>query len=305
MTKFKKISYELHASHYKLEKEELSEFQQTWLRNDTVDYWRHYRMCAPVIPFAKLNPGSSWITIGDGRLGLDSVRLKKFEPSLTVLPTDISTVMLEKAKKIGLIDSFSNENAEELSFEDESFDYCFCKESFHHFPRPFIALYEMIRVARKAVILIEPADDNKKPWPLLFIEGIKFFTKKIIRKEIKSPDYYRFEESGNYVYTVSERDIQKVAIGLQFPMIGLKYYNDYYEQGVEILPVDTYSKLFEKVKLKIQFKDFLCKLGLATYTGVIAVVFKEEPSIELSQSLKKNGFNLIKLPANPFLNIGL
>ena len=41
---------------------------------------------------------SSWLTVGDGRFGLDAIRLKKLQPALKVLPTDISTALLTRAK---------------------------------------------------------------------------------------------------------------------------------------------------------------------------------------------------------------
>jgi len=304
MKNFTNISYMLHAEHYKLANiDQLSEVQQAWLREDTVDYWRHYRMYASIIPCAKFSPGSSWLTIGDGRLGLDSVRLKSFEPSITVLPSDISITLLEKAKQIGLIENFIYENAENISAADESFDYCFCKESFHHFPRPYMALYEMLRVARKAVILIEPADDHNKPFPMCLINKIKSLVKNITGKEIKHPDSYRFETIGNYVYTVSDRDIEKVAAGLHIPIIGFKYFNDYYEEGVETTPAIRSSKLFKKIKFKIKIMDIICRLGFATYTGIVTVIFKEVPSSELLQSLKKNGFHFTTIPENPYLKM--
>lgn len=75
-------------------------------------------------------------------------------------PTDISEYLLAEARRRGLITKYALENAERLSFADQSFDYVFCKESFHHFPRPYQALYEMLRVAREAVLLIEPNDPH-------------------------------------------------------------------------------------------------------------------------------------------------
>jgi ubiquinone/menaquinone biosynthesis C-methylase UbiE len=302
MKNFKDISYFLHSQQYALDKDnELSSSQMSWLRRDTVDYWRHHRMTEPVMPFAQHSPGSSWITFGDGRLGLDAQRLKGFESSINVLPTDISTLLLEKAKQLGLIENYSYENAENLSVEDDSYDYCFCKESFHHFPRPYIALYEMIRVARKAVILIEPADDYKKPIPFLVLEGVKLWIKKNIGMPIKHPDFYRFETSGNYVYTISHRDIEKVAAGLQLPMIGIKYFNDYYEEGVELSMANKSSKLFNRIKSKIKLLNVMCWFGLTTPTGMVAVIFKEVPSEKLINSLKINGFRLIDIPTNPYL----
>ena len=35
-------------------------------------------------------------------------------------------------------------------FEDNSFDIVFTKESMHHWPRPYLGIYEMLRVAAKS-----------------------------------------------------------------------------------------------------------------------------------------------------------
>jgi len=77
-----------------------------------------------------------------------------------VFPSDVSGYLLQAAKERGLICGFAIENCENLSFPDASFDYVFCKESLHHFTHPWLALYEMLRVARRAVFCIEPNDPN-------------------------------------------------------------------------------------------------------------------------------------------------
>ncbi|NQT07036.1 MAG: class I SAM-dependent methyltransferase, partial [Candidatus Omnitrophica bacterium] len=59
---------------------------------------------------------------------------------------------LAKNKKM----SYGIENAESLSYPDGSFDLVFCKEGLHHLARPMLGLYEMLRVCRKAVIIVEP-----------------------------------------------------------------------------------------------------------------------------------------------------
>ncbi len=69
------------------------------LREDTVDFWRHDRMYKPLIPLLKNNPKTKWIAVGDSRLGLDSIRLKKIEPSLDILPVDISTTCWNTQKE--------------------------------------------------------------------------------------------------------------------------------------------------------------------------------------------------------------
>jgi SAM-dependent methyltransferase len=49
-------------------------------------------------------------------------------------------------------------NVESLPWPDAHFDLVLCKESLHHTARPVQGLYEMLRVCRRAVALIEPWD---------------------------------------------------------------------------------------------------------------------------------------------------
>jgi SAM-dependent methyltransferase len=52
------------------------------------------------------------------------------------------------------------ENAEALTFPANSFDLVFCKEGLHHLARPVLGLYEMLRVCRRAAIVIEPYESR-------------------------------------------------------------------------------------------------------------------------------------------------
>ncbi len=58
-------------------------------------------------------------------------------------------------------------DAENLPFDDDSFDVVFCGNLLHHLEDPNIAVREMQRVARKHVVLVEPNTIN----PLMFLFG--------------------------------------------------------------------------------------------------------------------------------------
>lgn len=53
---------------------------------------------------------------------------------------------------------WSFEDASDLSFEDDSFDFCVCHQGLHHCRSPHRALLEMYRVARRGVVVFEPHD---------------------------------------------------------------------------------------------------------------------------------------------------
>ncbi|MES2732485.1 MAG: class I SAM-dependent methyltransferase [Bacteroidota bacterium] len=47
-------------------------------------------------------------------------------------------------------------NAEKIDLEDNTFDLVMVQDGLHHLPRPALGLTEMLRVSRKAVVVIEP-----------------------------------------------------------------------------------------------------------------------------------------------------
>src|SRR5690606_20250729 len=101
----------------------------------------------------------TWLTIGDA-YGFDAQYINEKGNEATA--SDLNTDFLKIAQQEGIITNYSSQNAEHLSFEDHQFDYLLCKEAYHHFPRPYAALYEMIRVAKKGIVIIEPQDPISK-----------------------------------------------------------------------------------------------------------------------------------------------
>lgn len=297
---FHDLSYKLHERLNKREGDTLSDLHQTWFRKDTIDYWRHMRMYYPISPVVKQFPGNKWLTVGDGHYGLDSLRLKEMEPSIEVLPTDISAECLEFAVEKGIISRFEKVNAEKMPFGDNSFDFAFCKEAYHHFPRPYAAVYEMLRVAKKGIILIEPNDIAIYPAFGNLLLKVNYGLKRLLGRKIQHIDTWSYEDAGNFVYGLSPRELEKVALGLNLPCIAYYYYNDYYNAGVEHEKADKDSKVFRKFKAGLKKMDRTCRMGLLPYNKMNAVIFKIEPPSELLDQLKKIGFRIVQLPRNPY-----
>lgn len=169
--------------------EERKKFHEAGFRDDSADFWRHQRMYQTVEPLARFYPGGQWVTIGDGRFGLDAYNLKKMF-AVNTFPTDISGSFLERGKEMGVIDDFGIENAEQLSFPNNSYDVSFCKAAFHHFPRPMLALYEMFRVSRKAVVLIEPNDMIALNSPKTFVKQVKNWLLSMLQRKKTMGDIF-------------------------------------------------------------------------------------------------------------------
>ena len=240
---------------------------------------------------------SSWLTVGDGRFGSDAQYLMKH--GCQALPTDISDIMLREAKERGLIADYRKENAESLSFPDEAFDYVLCKEAFHHFPRPMIAFYEMLRVVRKGIVLIEPDDHyiNHGIGDFIFRK-----TKDLLRTLMGKQDQrHAFETVGNYVYCLSRREIEKTALGLNLKHLAFHGVNDHYVPGLEQVKAGENTPLEKRTRRIIQLQDLACRLKIKRPRLIVAVIFKKVPSQAILASLRKGGFCLITLPDNPYL----
>lgn len=82
---------------------------------------------------------------------------------------------------------------ERLPYGDRAFDVAFCASTLHHLPRPLMGLYELVRVAREAVILIEPNDS----W--------------LTRLATAVGAAQEYEPSGNYVYRFGAAEMTRVA----------------------------------------------------------------------------------------------
>lgn len=298
---FQELSYKLHeerevADHKTMD----AEMYAKWFDSGTVDLWRHLRMFNLLDPFLEEFEGAKWLTVGDGSYGTASIYIER--KGGHALPVDINVSLLEVAKRRGMIKDYRRENAEDLSFADDSFDFSVCKEAYHHFPRPLLALYGMLRVSRKAAILIEPADWLPSPMPRRFLQAIKNSIKKKLKRPIPHSDTGNYEVVGNYVYNVSEREIQKAALGLHLPAVAFKRFHDVYVEGVEFEKADANSKLLKELKKGIAKNERLCKLGLSTQNHICAVIFKEAPNQSLRTRMRDKGFEVIDLPKNPYLD---
>ena len=258
-------------------------------------------MYQTIDPILKTEPGAKWLTVGAGRYGKDAKYIS--DKGCEALPTDISDYLLKEAKDVGYIPDYRKENTEFLTFKDSEFDYVFCKESYHHFPRPMKALYEMLRVARKGVVLIEPNDkyinNHHSKFTEKFFRNLKDILKTFIKRNTNKDGYE--EDSGNYVFTISRREIEKVALGLNYKMVAFKGINDAYTKGVENEKLSVNGPLQKAIKKSISIKNLLVKIGFTDYYLLTAIIFKQEPSKNLLHNLSINGFKIVNLPDNPYI----
>jgi len=161
------LSYQAHVNNLQ---EKIGEKEERLLHirnHDCLGYQVIKRTLDLLQPF--FDSAGDWLTIGDYN-GLEANYL--LDNRQRVVASDISDIFLQEAQTAGLIEEFKVVNVEKIDYPDESFDYVFCKEAFHHFPKAYMGLYEMIRCAKKAAIIIEPIDIITRMPLLLFIKNI-------------------------------------------------------------------------------------------------------------------------------------
>lgn len=299
---FSQNSYESHGNWFekKFPNEEIKiNSIKNWLtgiETQSVAYWIHKNLFELANPL--ISKGTTWLTVGDG-YGFDAHYF--FEKGLKVVATDIGDAFLPLAKEHKLIDEYSIENVEKLSFTENAFDFVFCKEAYHHFPRPYLGVYEMIRVSKKAVIIIEPQDPLTKMPLMLFLKNVfDRFSPKSFQKLWKNR--YSFEEVGNYVFKLSDREMEKLAMGMNLPAIAFKgINNNYYISGLENETANLQNKAFKKILFKQWKDDLMCKLGIKPHQVLSAIIFKEKPQPDIIAKLKATGYLYIEFPKNPYI----
>jgi len=256
---------------------------------DTVDNWRHTRMLMSVAPIIKVRPDATWLTVGDGRYGSDAAFLK--EQGVKVTATSLTGERLKIAHEMGRIDEWRVENAEKISLPDSSVDFVLCKEAYHHFPRPPIALYEMLRVARTAVVLIEPLDNPK------ILDVVRSVAKRLLRGDRE----LQFEPSGNFLFRLDTRELAKLMCAQGGQMLAVKGINDFYHRRFSSARSDAFNAGFVATRVGIAVQDVFARLGLMRYSLGTVVVFKDSPDSRLPPALLGSGFRLVKLPKNPYV----
>jgi SAM-dependent methyltransferase len=282
-------SYERHTRHEQ-EITKTASLPTCYTAPNSVDNWRHLRSRQGLLPILKNDPSANWMTIGDGNYGSDAYYLNQH--GAHTIATSLTDTTLAAAAEKGFIQCFQAENAECLSITDASTDYILCKEAYHHFPRPAVAFYEMVRVSRKAVILIEPTEGHGR---------ILHHFKRWIKNKLRGDTEFEFEECGNYIFRLSVREMEKMMIAMNGKTIAYKYFNDYYHPSYAADSISPKSRGLRRTKLGIHVQDLLCKLRLMDWGLVTFIAFTGPTTESLLGDLRSQGFEVKKLPLNPYV----
>jgi len=134
-------------------------------QRETLEFYENYRQfryrtewhIPLLVPFAE-QKGRKVLEIGCGN-GADGVMFARAGAEYTGV--DITNAAIQATRThfraIGLKGTFQIENAERLSFSDESFDFVYSHGVLHHTPRPdsaFAQLHRVLKPGAKAVLML-------------------------------------------------------------------------------------------------------------------------------------------------------
>lgn len=146
--------------------------------------------------------------------GAGFLAIKFAEKAGMVVGSDITRNMLIHAREKQKISGNDNadfilSDVELLPFPDGTFDIVSCRFAFHHFPDPVKALFEMKRVCRDRIVLIDgtSSEDRNKSDFHNRIENIR--DPSHVRIYTLSEMKKMFNDAGTIISGISHRDIKQ------------------------------------------------------------------------------------------------
>jgi len=189
------------------------------------------------------NQNASVLVCGGGALD------KKVLESLGFLDVTISNLDTRMTGNEYAPFKWKYENAESLSFHDESFDYVIIHAAIHHVSSPHKVLTEMYRVARKGTLSIESRDSII----MRFLEKYGFspvYEHAAVYHNDCQYGGVNNTDIPNYIYRWTEREIEKT-IQTFAPFFWHKFH---YRYGTAF---PSTPELENKAKIKTLFLKFM------------------------------------------------
>lgn len=234
--------------------------------------FRHELMLSCLDAILKHDKGARWLTLGDA-WGREAIYVHKHGGHATA--SSLQDSAIKAAAKWGYIDDYATQNAERLTYEDDAFDYTFIKEAFHHLTRPYAGIYEMVRVARKAAVLFEPADN-------LLDSNLTGVNASLFHNVFMAD----FEPCG-FQYRVNAFEMVKTAMALNLPAIAFRGWNDPYKDPLE-------STVEAEYRENLNHLNELGEAGKRPF-NLLSTVFIKRRDPELVKKLRREKYYVMEL----------
>jgi 2-polyprenyl-3-methyl-5-hydroxy-6-metoxy-1,4-benzoquinol methylase len=248
----------------------LSDRNFIWNEN-TLDFWMHSLWFLEIQNVLSSLGDVDFLTVGDIR-ATQGMMLKKLSNIKRVDVSDIADGNIKVAKQRGLIDDCFKENLCKLSFKDNSYDYVLAKECLHHLTRPYLGIYEMLRVASKGIIFIEPNGDN----------------------DLNQHPAIRYEtEAGNFAYRFKSYEMIQAAAALNMKAVAYTYSPFPYLKVCELRKTGITDSEIKNTIMESQ-KIIDGKHGKRQRDHLICVMLFEM-SDEIKKSCVDNGMTVVEI----------
>ena len=219
----------------------------------------------------------------DGRVECDAGKL--INHSCEAISSDISFCNLPKQrKKFKKLNNFVS-NLENLPLKNKSVDNILIIDGLHHLPRPYMAIYECMRVAKTALILNEP--------DLRYQECFYLKIKKLIYLIWRGcwPKHWDYEPAGNYIYSINLQEMLRLAHSLNLPFVGVKY--------LDYIVTRNQNTIYRSA---IQVLHFILRFfRIRKHKNIIIYFSLSEDNDYEKRLLIKNRFKIIDLNKNPYI----
>jgi SAM-dependent methyltransferase len=104
--------------------------------------------------------------------------------------------------------NWSYQDAQDLNYDDDSFDFAFVTDGLHHCSSPHRAMLEMYRVARRGIIVIESRNSLLMRLANRFGLSPEYEVEAVVGSEFKSGGVDN-TDIPNYIYRWTESDFEK------------------------------------------------------------------------------------------------
>ncbi|MBE1302185.1 MAG: methyltransferase domain-containing protein [Alteromonadaceae bacterium] len=240
-----------------------------WIDPNNADYWGNMLPMEPLMQPFSILPSSSILTLGDGKGGKEAVFFKNLKHHVTA--SDVAVSVLQHVHKSGVIDDYLEVDAENISLPDNSFDFVITKETLHHLPRPYNAIYEMLRVAKHGIVFVEPSHPSTDRY--------------------QPPAEY--EESGNFVFRFNAFELTQIARSYGVAEVAYGYGRMFHKRGSGQITGEELSNL--KKEVRELHKNWDDEYGKEHRSMLICIMMKKPMKDDFKSSLLDNRFDYFDL----------
>ncbi len=169
----------------------------------------------------------------------------------------------------------------------------------HHLQRPYLAIYEMLRVARQGVVLVEP----HYRFPSTIFAVMRQTIRRWFRREGTDTPVLlprmTYEECGNFLYRFNPYELTQCALAMGIPAVAFRFCHHYGGCKDGTVRGDVAEQWFRRKQRAFAWKDRI--KGQQHRALVCFIFFKNGIDAALQRRLRWHGYHIPALKQSPAL----